>query len=308
MATSMRRFNSFIEALELKEIMTGQNRFTWTNCQESPILSKLDRFLVTQDWEDHWGNLISRILPRLTSDHWPICLNQEGNGGGPKPFWFEDMWLTVPSFVQKVRNWWEEDTSVARWEGIRFHRKLKNLKGKLKEWNSNQFGRIEERKSTLISRIEEIDRREEEGQMGMEEKERTNLKKELEATLLREEISWKQKSRERWIKEGDGNTRYFHAIANGRRRKNFISMLELESGATITQQDDIAKALVDHFKLIYRRPMENRWILEGLTWPALDSTLSRELEKGFEMEDVKAAIFSMDRSKAPGLDGFTMAF
>ena len=36
----------------------------------------------------------------------------------------------------------------------------------------------------------------------------------------------RQRSRVRWIKEGDANTKLFHAIANGRRTKNFIPALK----------------------------------------------------------------------------------
>jgi hypothetical protein len=38
----------------------------------------------------------------------------------------------------------------------------------------------------------------------------------LERTIAR------QSSRLRWLKEGDANSKLFHAIANGRRSKNFI--------------------------------------------------------------------------------------
>ena len=38
--------------------------------------------------------------------------------------------------------------------------------------------------------------------------------------VLREEISWRQKSREVWLKEGDYNTSFFHRIANAHRIRN----------------------------------------------------------------------------------------
>lgn len=37
-----------------------------------------------------------------------------------------------------------------------------------------------------------------------------------------EEIYWRQRSRLQWLKEGDDNTMFFHAVANGRINKNFI--------------------------------------------------------------------------------------
>lgn len=30
-----------------------------------------------------------------------------------------------------------------------------------------------------------------------------------------------------WLKEGDENTKYFHAVANGRKNRNFISSIRI---------------------------------------------------------------------------------
>ena len=40
---------------------------------------------------------------------------------------------------------------------------------------------------------------------------------------LLEETSWRQKSREIWLRECDKNTRYFHKMTNARARRNFLS-------------------------------------------------------------------------------------
>jgi hypothetical protein len=52
--------------------------------------------------------------------------------------------------------------------------------------------------------------------------------RELENTLLYEEIHWRQKSRALWLKEGDSNTWFFHKVANFHRRNNCVETLCIE--------------------------------------------------------------------------------
>ncbi|XP_010275990.1 PREDICTED: uncharacterized protein LOC104610867 [Nelumbo nucifera] len=257
--TSMRKFNEFINAFELKELNISHNSFTWSNLQAEPFCSKLDRFLFTTDCEEHWGDLVSRALPRVTSDHWPIMIGKSNIGGsGPSPFRFENMWLLHLEFKDKVKTWWNESNPKVNWEGMKFHWKLKELKVKIKEWNSLHFGRLEEKKQQLISKIEELDAKEERGCFGDRDKEmRWKLKKSLEEIIFKEEATWRQKSRHKWVKEGDRNTKVFHARANGRRKKRTISKLVVD-GTVLTQQQEIVGAFVEHFKSIFRKPLQKR--------------------------------------------------
>lgn len=50
---------------------------------------------------------------------------------------------------------------------------------------------------------------------------------ELTGSIQMEEISWRQKSRVRCIKEGNKNTKKFHKIANHHRRCNYVKELEV---------------------------------------------------------------------------------
>ena len=44
---------------------------------------------------------------------------------------------------------------------------------------------------------------------------------------LLEEVHWRQKSREIWLKEGDRNTWFFHRMANSHRRGNHIIKMKI---------------------------------------------------------------------------------
>ena len=42
-----------------------------------------------------------------------------------------------------------------------------------------------------------------------------------------EEMSYRQKSRETWLKEGDGNTGFFHRMVNAHRRRNCLNSISI---------------------------------------------------------------------------------
>lgn len=46
-------------------------------------------------------------------------------------------------------------------------------------------------------------------------------------------VHWKQGAHIAWLTKGDRNTKFFHAQASERRRKNFVKKLEEDGGGTV---------------------------------------------------------------------------
>jgi hypothetical protein len=71
----MDMFNNFIEDTTLREIKKVGGRFTWINKQRGPVMSNLDRFFVSRDWEQRYPKVLVRTLTRVGLDHNPILLD-----------------------------------------------------------------------------------------------------------------------------------------------------------------------------------------------------------------------------------------
>ena len=187
-------------------------------------------------------------------------------------------------------------------------RKLQFVKAKLKMWNKTSFGELSKKKKDILAVLANFDSLEQEGGLSHELLVQRALSKgELEELILREEIHWRQKARVKWVKEGDCNSKFFHKVANGRRNRKFIKELENESGLMLNNPESIKEEILKYFEKLYASPSGESWRVEGLDWSPIDGESASRLESPFTEEEIYKAIFQMDRDKAPGPDGFTIA-
>ena len=82
------------------------------------------------------------------------------------------------------------------------------------------------------------------------------------------------------IKEGDNNTKFFHKVANSRRRYNHISMLEVDG---VMYEDDLEMAdqVVQFYKNLYKETEEWRSFVEGLEFDQIEGIERDWLEQRF---------------------------
>ena len=145
---SMRRFTKVINELGLKDLPLQGGPFTWRGGHNNQRMSRLNRFLVTADWESQFSNVIQCTLPRPVSDHCPVTLDSEGIKSGPSPFRFENMWLKFKGFKDLLRGWWQSLHFFGSFSFV-LASKLKALKGILRVWNKEVFGRVDLKKKAL---------------------------------------------------------------------------------------------------------------------------------------------------------------
>lgn len=73
--SSMRKFNAFIDNASLMEHSQSNGLYTWTNLCSQPTMSKIDRFLYADSWEQKFNCHYVKRLNRSTSDHYPLLLD-----------------------------------------------------------------------------------------------------------------------------------------------------------------------------------------------------------------------------------------
>ncbi|RVX03347.1 Transposon TX1 uncharacterized 149 kDa protein [Vitis vinifera] len=279
LSASMRRFTEVVEDLELRDYPLQGGLFTWRGGLNNQSQSRLDRFLVTDEWDRMFNGAMQGILARPVSDHFPILLEGGGLKRGPSPFKFENMWLEERGFMDQLKRWWGSLSFTGSFSFV-LDAKLRALKGLLKTWNKEVFGVIETKKREALSQVVYWDAVENHSILSLEDCEARKEAKEVYKTwVLREEISWRQRSRELWLKEGDNNTKFFHRMANAHSRRNWLSRLKVDD-CWHTEELDLKKMCCEAV---------------GLEIP-------------FTEGEVFVALSDLVKDKAPGPDGFTMAF
>lgn len=96
-------FNNLIYDLELIDLPMINQSFTWSNMQQNPTLARLDRFLVSTEWDQEFSISKVEILSIVTSDHCHILLTADKIVTRKKNiFRFEEAWLNHEDFLSKV--------------------------------------------------------------------------------------------------------------------------------------------------------------------------------------------------------------
>lgn len=78
-----------------------------------------------------------------------------------------------------------------------------------------------------------------------------NLQGELRLTLQQAELMWFQRSREKWLSDGDRNMKYYHLKTVSRRRGNKILMLKDNSGSWIADREQLKELVNDYYKNLF---------------------------------------------------------
>jgi hypothetical protein len=302
----MEEFDTFLGDLELVDIPLSGRLFTWFH-PNGVAMSRLDRVLIFADWFDIWGEPSVRVLARDVADHCPLVMRYSSEDWGPKPFRFNNCLLQNKEFTKVITQAWGAQYFEG-WMGFILKEQLKGLKAVVKEWNTATYGRVEAKKKHLIKEISDLDLKSE--IIGLEDVEvgsRKKLFEELWETLKYIDAVIFQRSRSRWLRDGDYNTRYFHHCIKARKRVNNFTVLRTPTGWAEGPRQ-VREAAVNYFTNHFANEGWQRPSLDGIDFPQLSLEKVDMLTAIFTLEEITEVVRSCDGTKSPGPDGFSFAF
>ena len=122
-------------------------------------------------------------------------------------------------------------------------------------------------------------------------------------------MMWNQRSRNLWLKWGDKNTKFFHATASQRRRKNWIVGLQDLNGVWQEDKEEIERTILGYFENIYKsdQPTCFEASLSSIT-TRVSTDMNEDLIADFKVEEVWNAFKQMHPTKAHEPDGMSLIF
>jgi hypothetical protein len=116
-----------------------------------------------------------------------------------------------------------------------------------------------------------------------------------------------QRSRSKWLKEGDANTKYFHNCVKVRKSRNSIKALREIDGWVVSPYD-VRRKVVEYFKNIVANDRWERPKLDGVNFERVSDEDNIFLAAPFSMVEIEAVVRESDGGKSPGPDGYNFAF
>lgn len=233
---SANEMRNCLDEASLFDLRFFGHRFTWSNRQEGDrrIHRKIDRVLTNGQWIGLFPFAEAVFHQPGMSDHSAVSVDLGCGRVLRPPFRFFNMWVSHPRFLETVGEAW--NTSVDGFVMYQVARKLKVVKGALKTLNRSDFSdisrRVHDAKAALDSVQDELQGDRTSVDLARQEKVCIQLYEELRT---KEECFFKQKSRIRWLKEGDLNTRFFHSSVVDRQHRNRITSIMDEEGGVIQE-------------------------------------------------------------------------
>ncbi|CAN6175355.1 unnamed protein product [Urochloa humidicola] len=245
-------------------------------------------------------------LPKPTSDHTPILLKISTTIPKPNLFRFENAWLKHDDFLPAVLPAWH--TVAPQGATAKLVRSLKAVRCASKSWARRKRAppSIHLNCKFVIYLLDVL----EEGRLlsAGEVILRTACQERLALSLRERAAYWKQRAKQRAIREGDSNTTFFHAHTCARLRRNAIGVLEVD-GVQVSTHDGKTAVLTQHLRALLGAQSGPAPPLDvGALYANAPAVDLEGLVAPFTEREALAAVHGMNHNSSPGPNGFGPGF
>ncbi|XP_057432608.1 uncharacterized protein LOC130725388 [Lotus japonicus] len=205
----LQRFRDFVHSLELMDIDLKGCKFTWHNNPRDGFVTreKIDRVLVNWRWRALFQNATAIAYPQITSDHSPILFDHSPTNRSKNLFKYEVFWDEHEQCGEIVAQGWSKPTGYADpWQDL--SKRINNSKNSIWQWQKKTFKVADKEIERLQQDLLKV--------QGMPHhlvdwNRVKDTKEEIDRLWRQEELFWGQRSRIKWARYGDKNSRFFHA-------------------------------------------------------------------------------------------------
>ncbi|XP_019163544.1 PREDICTED: uncharacterized protein LOC109159890 [Ipomoea nil] len=297
----MEAFNQALDDCGLFDLGMRGRRFTWEKGRGTAnwVEERLDRAVAGADWCDLFPHASVHNHWCDWSDHSAIFVEIHGlrQARQRRRFLFENAWLAEAGCKDIVLNAWNVTA------GDSVPTRLSYCGDSLYVWGGDFAKKTEREIRQLHGRLNMIRDRRDEPSLAEVRLLDTNIRN------LNDQLNtyWRQRAKQHWLLGGDRNTKYFHAYASARRKKNLITKLKDESNLWV-EGNHLIPLAARYFQSIFT----SKGVDLGTSLDSFTAKISQEdnhcLLRAFTVDDVREALFSMSPDKSPGPDGFNPAF
>uniref|UniRef100_A0A803QJ80 Reverse transcriptase domain-containing protein n=1 Tax=Cannabis sativa TaxID=3483 RepID=A0A803QJ80_CANSA len=301
-ASLIQGFNDALSVGRLQDLCLEGYPFTWERGRGTDkwVEVRIDRALVNQEWLSCFSMAKLFNLEVSTSDHCPIILmlNPDAPSPSKRKFRFENAWLKDPMCLQIIQDCWESQG------GLELKDKLSFCGEKLAEWGNDILGNLKNQIAKCKKDIKQLKNKRDDVSCQAYKEANDQLSK----LLGMKESYWRQRSKQLWLKEGDQNTKYFHASASARRRNNLITSLCNNDGERVDWDSGLSEVIADYFHdLFSSSDVDLESVVDGVR-SSVSTEQNNELLLPVSPEEIRSALFQMHPDKAAGPDGFNPGF